>query len=133
MLRLKLLGTSILSLFLFISCNPGVASDDAHPLAGIPLRPIGPALTSGRVSDFAFHPDQWQIHYVAFASGNLWKTENDGITWTARSTTAAYWWYGWNSVTYGGPNGMATEDLDQMWNGSAWVAKSTNATEFTPS
>ncbi len=83
MLRLKLLGTSILSLFLFISCNPGVASDDAHPLAGIPLRPIGPALTSGRVSDFAFHPDQWQIHYVAFASGNLWKTENDGITWTA--------------------------------------------------
>ena len=82
MLRLKLLGTSFLSLFLFISCNPGVASDDAHPLAGIPLRSIGPALTSGRVSDFAFHPDQWQIHYVAFASGNLWKTENDGITWT---------------------------------------------------
>jgi photosystem II stability/assembly factor-like uncharacterized protein len=81
MLRTKLLGTSILSLFLFISCQPGVAANDAHPLADIPLRSIGPALTSGRVSDFAFHPDQWQVHYVAFASGNLWKTENNGITW----------------------------------------------------
>ena len=81
MLRTKLLGTSVLSLFLFISCQPGVAANDSHPLAGIPLRSIGPALTSGRVSDFAFHPEQWQVHYVAFASGNLWKTENNGVTW----------------------------------------------------
>ncbi len=83
MLRTKLSVTSLLSVFLFISCQPGIASNDAHPLAGIPLRSIGPALTSGRVSDFAFHPDRWQVHYVAFASGNLWKTENNGITWTA--------------------------------------------------
>ena len=81
MLRTKLSVTSLLSLFLFISCQPGIASNEAHPLAGIPLRSIGPALTSGRVSDFAFHPDRWQVHYVAFASGNLWKTENNGITW----------------------------------------------------
>jgi photosystem II stability/assembly factor-like uncharacterized protein len=81
MLRTKLLGTSVLSIFLFISCQPGVASNDSHPLAGIPLRSIGPALTSGRISDFAFHPGQWQVHYVATASGNLWKTENNGITW----------------------------------------------------
>jgi photosystem II stability/assembly factor-like uncharacterized protein len=82
MLRTKLSVTSLLSLFLFISCQPGNASNETHPLAGIPLRSIGPALTSGRVSDFAFHPYQWQVHYVAFASGNLWKTENNGITWT---------------------------------------------------
>ena len=54
-----------------------------HPLAGIPLRSIGPALTSGRVSDFAFHPGQPQRFFVSMASGNLWKTENNGITWTA--------------------------------------------------
>jgi photosystem II stability/assembly factor-like uncharacterized protein len=82
MLRTKLLGTSLLSLFLFSSCLPGAVASDGHPLAGIPLRSIGPALTSGRVSDFAFHPDKWQVHYVAFASGNLWKTVNNGITWT---------------------------------------------------
>ena len=81
MLRTRLLVTSVISIFLFISCQPGSAATDEHPLAGLPLRSIGPALTSGRVSDFAFHPDGWQVHYAAFASGNVWKTENNGITW----------------------------------------------------
>ncbi len=52
-----------------------------HPLTGIPLRSIGPALTSGRVSDFAFHPDRAQMFYVSMASGGVWKTQNNGITW----------------------------------------------------
>ena len=52
-----------------------------HPLAGIPLRNIGPALTSGRVSDFAFHPDKSHEFYVSMASGGVWKTVNNGITW----------------------------------------------------
>jgi photosystem II stability/assembly factor-like uncharacterized protein len=57
-------------------------NDDGHPLAGLPLRSIGPALTSGRVADFAFHPGEWQRYYVAMASGNIWKTDNNGNTWT---------------------------------------------------
>jgi photosystem II stability/assembly factor-like uncharacterized protein len=56
-------------------------NSEAHPLAGIPLRSIGPALTSGRVADFAFHPKHPEIYYVAMASGGVWKTLNDGITW----------------------------------------------------
>jgi len=52
-----------------------------HPLDGIPLRNIGPALTSGRVSDFAFHPDKSHEFYVSMASGGVWKTVNNGITW----------------------------------------------------
>lgn len=59
-----------------------VEKDPAHPLASIPLRSIGPALTSGRVADFAFHPEQQQTFYVAMASGGLWKTVNHGTTWT---------------------------------------------------
>lgn len=62
---------------------PVLSVAEEHPLAGIPLRNIGPALTSGRVSDFAFQPDQAQSFYVSMASGGLWKTENNGITWTA--------------------------------------------------
>ena len=81
MSRNRLMGTSFLSLFLFICAQPLFADAEDHPLAGMPLRSIGPALASGRVSDFAFHPDHWQIHYVAFASGNLWKTENNGAIW----------------------------------------------------
>ncbi len=42
---------------------------------------IGPAINSGRVSDFAVHPDAHHIIYVATASGGLWKTVNAGTTW----------------------------------------------------
>lgn len=78
MLRTRLLST----LLTFIITSLPVASLAAeHPLAGIPLRNIGPALTSGRVSDFAFQPGQSQTFYVSMASGGVWKTENNGITW----------------------------------------------------
>ncbi len=58
-----------------------VVADDANPLAQLELRPIGPAITSGRISDFAFHPTNKHEYFVATASGGLWKTENNGITW----------------------------------------------------
>ncbi len=64
-----------------VMAGSAVAQDDPHPLAGMQLRSIGPALVGGRVADFAFHPEQPQIFYVALASGGLWKTENNGITW----------------------------------------------------
>ena len=49
--------------------------------SGLKLRPIGPALTSGRITDFAVHPENRSIYYVATASGGLWKTGNRGTTW----------------------------------------------------
>jgi photosystem II stability/assembly factor-like uncharacterized protein len=52
-----------------------------HPFKGLELRGIGPAITSGRISDFAFHPEHNQKYFAATASGNLWKTDNNGITW----------------------------------------------------
>ncbi len=57
-------------------------AQDDHPLSDIPLRSIGPALTSGRVSDFAVQPGHPEIQYVATAGGGLWKTVNRGTTWT---------------------------------------------------
>lgn len=62
--------------------QPISAADD-NPFEGLKLRNIGPALTSGRVSDFAFHKDAPQSFYLATASGNLWKTANNGTTWQA--------------------------------------------------
>ncbi len=62
--------------------SPAAAADaEDNPLAKIPLRHIGPAINSGRISEFAFHPEHKQIFYVATASGNLWKTTNNTITW----------------------------------------------------
>jgi photosystem II stability/assembly factor-like uncharacterized protein len=53
----------------------------AKTFAGLELRNIGPAINSGRVSDFAVDPDAHHIIYAATASGGLWKTTNAGITW----------------------------------------------------
>ena len=51
-------------------------------LAGLRLRNIGPALTSGRVTDIAVHPSDKSTWYVAAGSAGVWKTVNGGTTWT---------------------------------------------------
>ncbi len=60
---------------------PTLAQD--NPFAGLKFRNIGPALTSGRISDFAFNKGGSHSYFVATASGNLWKTDNNGTTWQA--------------------------------------------------
>ncbi len=50
--------------------------------AGLTLRGIGPALTSGRVIAFAVDPTDSTRYFVAAASGGVWKTTNAGTTWT---------------------------------------------------
>ena len=54
----------------------------AATFSDLKMRNIGPAINSGRVSDFAVQPDAHHIIYVATASGGLWKTVNSGTTWT---------------------------------------------------
>ena len=54
----------------------------AGTFAGLSLRGIGPALTSGRISDIAVHPEKKATWYVATASGGVWKTANAGATWS---------------------------------------------------
>ncbi|MGD2245833.1 MAG: glycosyl hydrolase, partial [Candidatus Aminicenantes bacterium] len=44
------------------------------------LRAIGPAVTSGRISDFAVNPKKKSEYYVATSSGGVWKTTNAGTT-----------------------------------------------------
>lgn len=44
------------------------------------FRNIGPAFTSGRISDFAVNPDDHSEFYIATSSGGVWKTENAGVT-----------------------------------------------------
>jgi photosystem II stability/assembly factor-like uncharacterized protein len=46
------------------------------------FRSIGPAVTSGRISDIAVNPNNPKEYYVAAAYGGVWKTQNAGITFT---------------------------------------------------
>jgi photosystem II stability/assembly factor-like uncharacterized protein len=63
------------------------AAKETDPYAGLSLgafrlRSIGPALTSGRIADFAVRPGKRHEFYVATASGGVWKTVNAGTTFT---------------------------------------------------
>ena len=54
----------------------------AETFAGLELRDIGPAVTSGRIGDLAVDPVRKGTYYVAVASGGVWKTTNWGTTFS---------------------------------------------------
>ena len=54
---------------------------EAH-LADQRWRHIGPTMMGGRVIDLAMHPERPRIFYVASATGGLFKTTNNGTTFT---------------------------------------------------
>jgi photosystem II stability/assembly factor-like uncharacterized protein len=54
----------------------------AETFAGLKFRLIGPAVASGRVIAIAVNPKNKVEYYVGVASGGVWKTENDGTSWT---------------------------------------------------
>ena len=54
----------------------------AGTFAGLALRGIGPAVTSGRIVDLAVDPKAPDTWYVASAGGGVWKTTTHGISWT---------------------------------------------------
>ena len=54
---------------------------NAETLSGLELRAVGPALMGGRIADIAVSPRDPSTWYLAVGSGNVWKTENSGITW----------------------------------------------------
>ncbi|PKP52409.1 MAG: glycosyl hydrolase [Bacteroidetes bacterium HGW-Bacteroidetes-1] len=49
---------------------------------GLKWRSIGPAFTSGRISAIAVNPENSSEYYVGAASGHIWKTVNNGTTFT---------------------------------------------------
>ncbi len=48
----------------------------------IAFRNVGPTVMSGRVADIEVWPEDPTHFYVAYASGGLWKTENNGLSFT---------------------------------------------------
>ncbi len=67
--------------------EPGPRAASADPMNaaafnGLRFRALGPAFTSGRAAGFAVDPRDSNSYFVAVASGGIWKTTNDGTTWT---------------------------------------------------
>ncbi len=59
------------------------SSPGADVLDQLHFRSIGPAVMSGRVTDFAVDEGQPSIFYVGTAHSGVWKTVNGGTTFTA--------------------------------------------------
>ena len=53
--------------------------------AGLQWRSIGPTVQGGRIVDVEVHPSQPYTFYVAYASGGIWKTTNNGVSFTPLS------------------------------------------------
>ncbi len=88
---MKKLSAVVLAILMFAPLVALAAEEDADKpetqlnadtLAGLALRGIGPSINSGRISDFAVTPGKRHRYFVATSSGNLWKTDNAGTTWT---------------------------------------------------
>lgn len=74
---------SLFALALLALAVPAAAQEySASTFRGLQLREIGPALTSGRIADFAVNPENHSEYYVAVASGGVWKTTNAGTTFS---------------------------------------------------
>ena len=58
-------------------------------LAALRARNIGPAVMSGRIVDLAVVETDPKVFYVASATGGLWKTGNNGVTFTPLFTGEA--------------------------------------------
>ncbi len=52
------------------------------PLTGLSFRSIGPAITGGRVVALAVNPFDHDEYFVGSGHGSLWKTVNNGVTFT---------------------------------------------------
>ena len=59
--------------------KPGMNADT---FSGLKFRSIGPGVESGRVMSIAVNPKNVYEYYVGVASGGVWKTVNDGTTWS---------------------------------------------------
>ena len=82
----------------------------ADTFSGLKFRSIGPGAASGRVMSIAVNPKKTDEYYVGVASGGVWKTVNDGTTWTPVFDGEGSYSIGWVALD---PN-----DASVVWVGS---------------
>ena len=93
----KVIVSSLIIAVMLSFTNPGIAQKKkdtakepekkeegltSSTFQGLTFRSIGPAWASGRISDFAVNPENHSEIYAAVSAGNIWKTTNNGTTWT---------------------------------------------------
>ncbi len=72
--------------------------------SALKFRSIGPAFTSGRIADIAVNPKNFSEYYVSVAAGGVWKTTNNGTTWSPVFDNYGSWSVGPVAVDPNNPN-----------------------------
>ncbi len=94
MLKSKLtLATLVLSSFIALGQQPATSAETVMKsleqkqemtkrsiVKNVPFKNIGPTIMSGRVTDLDVNPEMPSEFYVAYASGGVWHTINNGTT-----------------------------------------------------
>jgi photosystem II stability/assembly factor-like uncharacterized protein len=62
--------------------DDGPATLGKLSMPGLAFRSIGPAVTGGRIIDIEVNPADHTEYYVASGHGSLWKTTNNGVTFS---------------------------------------------------
>src|SRR6266446_6500118 len=70
------------ALFVGAEARPADQPNAMDKLKNLELREIGPAVMGGRIDDFAVVESNPNIVFVGVAAGGVWKTSNNGTTWT---------------------------------------------------
>ena len=81
--------------------KPGMNADT---FSGLKFRSIGPGVESGRVMSIAVNPKKTNEFYVGVASGGVWKTVNDGTTWTPLFDGEGSYSIGWVALDPNDPS-----------------------------
>jgi photosystem II stability/assembly factor-like uncharacterized protein len=110
---------AILSLVIGVAAQGAAPPADDTLVGQLPWRSIGPANMSGRVTDIAVPKGIPTTVYCATATGGVWKTVNNGTTWTAIFND-----YGTGSI---GTVAVADSNPDIVWVGTGEA----NASSYT--
>ena len=73
---------SLLIVFLILP-NSFAQAPNENVLGAVKYRSIGPTRQGGRYIDFAVYEKNNSIFYAALASGGVWRTDNNGISFTS--------------------------------------------------
>jgi photosystem II stability/assembly factor-like uncharacterized protein len=98
----------------------------ADQFKGLHFRSIGPAQASGRVSDVAVYEANPSIFYVGSAHGGVWKTTNNGATFTAQFQDQGLMSVGDLAVSQKNPNlvwlgtGESNNRQSTSWGDGVW-------------
>ena len=130
--RLDAVSSALLSLALLLSASPADARpkpspastpearwqaweqhkkmQQSSPFRALEWRSIGPTGQGGRVVDIAMVPSHPERYYVAYATGGVWRTDNDGGSFTALTDQLP------NTVT--GALALDPQNSDTLWVGA---------------